>query len=89
MRVITLGTGVARSTWIIVSSPGICPSRAPAMNSREAVNSVPFTPPGEKYINIGGGPTTISHSLDSPGIWELIFNLGRIFKSGSNPLMLI
>ena len=48
-----LGTGVAFSTWIIVNILGICPSRAPAIKSLDAVKSVPFTPPNvEQATNI-------------------------------------
>ena len=54
VRITTLGTGVAFSTWIMVKRKGICPSRAPAMNKRDAVNNVPFTPPNvEQATNMG------------------------------------
>ena len=54
VSITTLGTGVAFSTWIIVRRNGICPSRAPAIKRREAVSSVPFTPPKvEQATKIG------------------------------------
>ena len=41
----TLGTGVALSTWMQVRRAGIWPSLPPTMNSLLAVSSVPLTPP--------------------------------------------
>ena len=41
----TLGMGVVLEMEIMVSAPGICPSRAPEKKSLEEVSSWPLTAP--------------------------------------------